>query len=72
MLWILLLVVLVLLLVGSAPVWPYSAGWGYSPAGVLAIVVVVLVPLWATGVIHVTAGAGTPPIQTVPQASPRP
>lgn len=38
----LLLVVLVLLALFSAPAWPYSRGWGYYPSGGLGIVIVVV------------------------------
>jgi hypothetical protein len=38
----LLLIVLVLLLVGTLPSWPYSSGWGYYPSGLLGIVLVVV------------------------------
>ena len=37
-----LLIILVLLLVGALPAWPYSRGWGYYPSGGLGLVVVVL------------------------------
>ena len=37
-----LLIVLVLLLLGALPAWPYSRGWGYYPSGGLGRVVVVL------------------------------
>jgi hypothetical protein len=37
-----LLVVLVLLLIGALPVYPYSRGWGYAPTGILGIVLVVV------------------------------
>lgn len=38
------LIVVVLLLLGALPSWPYSRGWGYYPSGILgAILVVVLV-----------------------------
>jgi hypothetical protein len=40
-----LLLLLILLLIGSLPAWPYSAGWGYSPSGSLIVLVVVLVVL---------------------------
>ena len=43
-----LLILLVLLLVGALPTWPYSSGWGYYPTGglgLLLIIVVVLVML---------------------------
>jgi hypothetical protein len=57
MLWLIVLILVVVLLVGSAPVWPYSAGWGYSPAAVLAIVALVLIVLWLTGIIQFTGGS---------------
>jgi hypothetical protein len=44
-----LLIVLVLLLFGAFPTWPYSRGWGYFPSGTLGIVVIVLVVLLLTG-----------------------
>lgn len=44
-----LVVVLILLLVGLLPVWPYSGGWGYFPSGGLGIVVIVLIILLLTG-----------------------
>jgi hypothetical protein len=45
MLGTILLIILVLLLVGALPSWPYSAGWGYYPSGGLGLVVVVLLVL---------------------------
>ena len=44
-----LLVVLVLLLVGAIPSWPYSRGWGYGPSGILGIVLIVVLILALTG-----------------------
>jgi hypothetical protein len=40
-----LLIILVLLLIGALPTWPYSSGWGYYPSGGLGIVLLVLVVL---------------------------
>lgn len=40
-----LLVVLILLLIGALPAWPYSRSWGYYPSGGLGLVVVILVIL---------------------------
>jgi len=40
-----LLVLVILLLVGALPTWPYSTGWGYYPAGGLGLVVLVLIIL---------------------------
>jgi hypothetical protein len=44
-----LLIVLVLLLVGALPTWPYSTGWGYFPSGGLGLVVLVVLILVLTG-----------------------
>lgn len=40
-----LLIILVLLLIGALPTWPYSASWGYYPAGSLTTVLVIVVIL---------------------------
>lgn len=44
-----LLIVTILLLVGTLPVWRYSRGWGYVPGGVLATVLVVVLALVLLG-----------------------
>jgi hypothetical protein len=44
-----LLVILVLLLVGALPTWPYSNGWGYYPSGGLGLIVVVVLILVLMG-----------------------
>jgi hypothetical protein len=44
-----LLILLVLLLVGALPAWPYSSGWGYYPSGGLGLVLIVLLVLVVTG-----------------------
>ncbi len=44
-----LLIVLVLLLLGALPAWPYSTGWGYYPSGGLGLLLVVLLVLVVTG-----------------------
>ncbi|MGD0526043.1 MAG: DUF3309 domain-containing protein [Polyangiaceae bacterium] len=41
-----LLIVLVLMALGSAPAWPHSRGWGYYPSGGLGLVVIVLIVLF--------------------------
>jgi len=38
-----LIILLVLLLVGSFPVWPYSTGWGYYPTGGLSLLIIIVV-----------------------------
>lgn len=45
----LLLIVLILLVIGAIPAWPYSRGWGYGPSGALGLLVVVLLVLALTG-----------------------
>jgi hypothetical protein len=42
MLWTILVILLILMLVGSVPTWPYSRSWGYYPSGLLGIVLVVV------------------------------
>ena len=44
-----LLVVLILLLLGMLPAWPYSAGWGYGPSGGVGLLVVILLVLLLLG-----------------------
>jgi hypothetical protein len=44
-----LLIVLVLLLLGALPAWPYSRSWGYYPSGGIGLVVVVLLVLLLAG-----------------------
>jgi hypothetical protein len=45
MLGTILLIILILLLVGALPSWPYSSGWGYYPSGTLGIVLIVVLIL---------------------------
>jgi len=45
----LLLVILIVLLLGALPAWPYSSGWGYYPSGGLGLVVLILVVLLLLG-----------------------
>lgn len=40
-----LLIVVVVLLIGALPVYPYSRNWGYGPGGVLGVIIVVLLIL---------------------------
>ncbi|MGE5166290.1 MAG: DUF3309 family protein [Sphingobacteriales bacterium] len=44
-----LLVILVIILLGALPTWPYSAGWGYYPSGGLGLLVVILLILVLMG-----------------------
>jgi len=40
---LILLILLILLLAGTAPAWPYSRRWGYRPSGVLGILLIILI-----------------------------
>jgi hypothetical protein len=44
-----LLVVLILLLLGALPTWPYSRAWGYYPSGGLGLIVIVVIVLLLAG-----------------------
>jgi len=44
-----LLVILILLLLGALPMWPYSSSWGYFPSGGLGIVLIVVLVLLVMG-----------------------
>ncbi|MFY9646498.1 MAG: DUF3309 family protein [Terriglobales bacterium] len=44
-----LLVILVLLLIGALPNWPYSTGWGYYPSGGLGLILVIVLVLVLMG-----------------------
>jgi len=45
----LLLILLILLVVGTLPTWPYSTGWGYYPAGGLGLILLVALILLLNG-----------------------
>jgi len=42
---LILLIILILLLLGSMPAWPYSRGWGYGPSGILGLIFLVILIL---------------------------
>jgi hypothetical protein len=44
-----LLVILILLLIGALPRWPYSSGWGYYPSGGIGLILLILVVLLLMG-----------------------
>ena len=44
-----LLIILILLLVGALPTWPYSTGWGYYPVGGLGTLLIILLILALLG-----------------------
>jgi uncharacterized protein DUF3309 len=41
-----LLIILVLLLIGALPAWPYSQAWGYFPGGGLLLLIILILFLW--------------------------
>jgi hypothetical protein len=44
-----LIIVLLLLLLGALPNWPYSSGWGYYPSGGLGLILLIVLILWLLG-----------------------
>ena len=44
-----LLIILILLLIGLLPAWPYSSGWGYYPSGGIGLILLIVIILAATG-----------------------
>jgi hypothetical protein len=44
-----LLIILILLLLGALPTWPYSSGWGYYPSGGLGLILIIVIILLAMG-----------------------
>jgi flagellin-like protein len=45
----LLLIVLILLLLGAVPAWPYSRSWGYYPSGLVGVLLLVVIVLMLAG-----------------------
>lgn len=44
-----LIIILILLLIGALPTWPYSSGWGYYPGGALGIILIIVIILALAG-----------------------
>lgn len=44
-----LVIILILLLIGAVPVWPYNPGWGYGPSGLISIIFVIVLILLLVG-----------------------
>jgi hypothetical protein len=44
-----LIIILILLVVGALPTWPYSQGWGYYPGGLLGLILVIILILVVLG-----------------------
>jgi hypothetical protein len=51
---LILLIILILLLLGAAPSWPYPRNWGYGPSGLLGLLLVVLLVLLIFDVVRFT------------------
>jgi Protein of unknown function (DUF3309) len=49
MLGTILIIILILILIGAVPSWPYSRGWGYGPSGVVGLILVILIVLVLMG-----------------------
>jgi hypothetical protein len=48
MLTTILIIILILILLGAFPAWPYSRGWGYGPSGVVGLILIILLILVLT------------------------
>ena len=48
---LILFIIVILLLLGDLPTWPYSSGWGYYPSGGLGLVLIVLIVLVLAGIV---------------------
>jgi hypothetical protein len=46
---LILFIILILLLIGAFPTWPYSSGWGYYPAGGIGVLLVILIVVVLAG-----------------------
>ncbi|HTL78542.1 MAG TPA: DUF3309 family protein [Candidatus Babeliales bacterium] len=46
---LILIIILLILLLGALPMWPYSSGWGYYPTGGLGLVLLIVLILWLMG-----------------------
>jgi hypothetical protein len=44
-----LLIILILILIGALPSWPYSRSWGYYPSGIAGVIVIILIILLVMG-----------------------
>ena len=62
-----LLIIVILMLIGALPTWPYSSGWGYYPSGGLGLIVLILIILLLTG--RVSRRAPAFPGRSAPRAT---
>ena len=49
---LILLIILLVLLIGATPAWPYSRGWGYYPTGILGTILVIFLVLLLLGQVN--------------------
>jgi hypothetical protein len=49
---LILLIILIVLLIGATPAWPYSRGWGYYPTGVLGTILIIFLVLLLLGQVN--------------------
>ena len=49
MLGTILIVILILLMIGALPTWPYSSGWGYYPGGGIGLLLIIVIILALVG-----------------------
>ena len=49
MLGTILLIILILILIGALPTWPYSSGWGYYPSGGIGLILIIVIVLLVAG-----------------------
>jgi Protein of unknown function (DUF3309) len=52
-----LIIILILLLIGALPTWPYSSGWGYYPGGTLGLILIIVIILALIGRIWTSTSA---------------
>ena len=48
---LIIFIILIILLLGALPTWPYSAGWGYYPSGGLGTILIIVIILALVGVL---------------------
>ena len=44
-----LIIILILILLGAVPSWPYARGWGYGPSGIVGVILVIIIILVLMG-----------------------
>jgi hypothetical protein len=47
--YLILVILLILLLIGALPTWPYSSGWGYFPSGGLGLILLIILIVMLLG-----------------------